>query len=218
MKTCTHCDIRFTGDLDRCPLCGNALSGTATPSHFPTNTLPVPKRKASTLIGVITVLVMLMTFAGGLYAHQSWWALGAEEVALALNYLFLRNVILHAPSFLRIIQRYFLLIIGVALLLLLVTKQAVIATFIIPVICLVALITNSVLVLIFRDAFVKGYAKYLLYELVLGFLPLLLMLSGLVTWPYLAYASACVSVLLLATLLLLCRKRLILEYKKLFSA
>lgn len=218
MKTCPQCDIRFTGDLNSCPLCGNALSGSTTPSPFPAHTLPAPKRKASTFIGAITVLVMLLTLAGGLFAKQAWWALVAEEVALVLNYLFVRNVILHAPSFLRIIQRYFLLIIGVALLLLLVTQQSTIATFVIPVICLVALITNGILVLIFRDAFVKGYAKYLLYELVLGFLPLLLMPTGLVRWPYLAYASAGVSVLLLAILLLLCRKQLSLEFKKLFSA
>ena len=218
MKRCPRCDINFSGEHDLCPLCASTLIGEGSTSPFPASLLLAPKQKVNHIVGALSVLIALVAILGGLYLQQNLLAISSELLALLLNYIFLRNVVMHSPIFLRIIQRYFLLILAIMLLLLAVTQQNVIATYIIPTICLVALITNGVLVIVFRDSFVKGYAKYLLYELVLGFLPLLLMVTGLVSWPYLAVISAVVSALLLVLLLILCRKQLTLEFKKLFSA
>lgn len=218
MRSCSSCKISFTGDLHTCPLCGQKLVGTATPSLMFTDTHLAPKRKVNQFVGVLSVLVMILTLLGGIYIQQSFWVILAELFALVLNYIFIRNVMLHSPNFLRIIQRYFLLLIAIILLLFMITQQQLLATYVIPLVCIVALITNGVLVIVFRDSFVKGYAKYILYELALGFLPVLLLACNLVTWPCLAITSACVAVLLLILLLILCRKQLALEFRKLFSA
>lgn len=35
MKHCDACNVDFTGDMARCPLCQNELRGEASPAAFP---------------------------------------------------------------------------------------------------------------------------------------------------------------------------------------
>ena len=87
-----------------------------------------------------------------------------------------------------------------------------------PLVSFIALATNGVLVILFRNTFVQGYAKYLIYEFVLGIVPLVLMAFGFVTWPVPAIATALAAALLLALTLALTRKQLASELRKLFHA
>ena len=90
------------------------------------------------------------------------------------------------------------------------------ATYVVPALTLVALFFNGVLVAVFRNGFVQGYAKYLLFNFVLGMVPLVLLVTGLVSQPALSIASGVVSGLLLVLLLVLTRKQLFSEMQKLF--
>ncbi|MFR5093326.1 MAG: DUF6320 domain-containing protein [Adlercreutzia equolifaciens] len=73
------------------------------------------------------------------------------------------------------------------------------------------------LLIAFRGSFVTGYAKYLIYEVLLGLVPLALLAAGLITWPPLAIAAGAAAAALLAILLLVGRKQLAAEARKLFS-
>ena len=106
--------------------------------------------------------------------------------------------------------------IALALLLLLATGDSRLATYVVPALTLVALFFNGVLVAVFRNGFVQGYAKYLLFNFVLGMVPLVLLATGLVSQPALSIASGVVSGLLLVLLLVLTRKQLFSEMQKLF--
>ena len=192
MRYCPSCHIDFTGVLDRCPLCGSKLEGTPEGMIFPENEFARTKKLAKRSM-------IALTFA-----------------AVIVNYIFIRNVVVHSPSFLRIIERYFLVVMALALLLLLATGDSRLATYVVPALTLVALFFNGVLVAVFRNGFVQGYAKYLLFNFVLGMVPLVLLATGLVSQPALSIASGVVSGLLLVLLLVLTRKQLFSEMQKLF--
>jgi hypothetical protein len=134
-----------------------------------------------------------------------------------MNYLFVRNIIVHRPDFLRVVIRYFLVLLAVALLWFLLTGNLIVTTFIIPGICLVALVFDTVLIALFRGTFVSGYAKYLLFDVALGLAPMLLVVLGLTTWDLLAYISALVSSAFLLWVLVFMRQQLMTEIRKLLS-
>jgi hypothetical protein len=138
-------------------------------------------------------------------------------LALAMNYLFVRNIIVHSPDFLRVVIRYFLFLLAVALLWFLFTGNLTVTTFVIPGICLLALVFDTVLLAIFRATFVSGYAKYLLFDLALGLAPLLLVALGLTTWDIPAYVSALASSVFLLWVLVFMRRQLMTEIRKLLS-
>ena len=64
----------------------------------------------------------------------------------------------------------------------------------------------------------SGYAKYLLFDVVLGLIPLALVALGLTTWDVLANVSALVASVFLLALVVFTRKQLADEVRKLFSA
>ena len=66
-------------------------------------------------------------------------------VGLVVNYLFVRNILTHTPDFLRVVARYFLVLLAIAAIWFLVSRNPVVTTFVIPGICLVALVFDGVL-------------------------------------------------------------------------
>lgn len=218
MKHCSTCQLDFTGNLDRCPLCSNTLEGTTSPAVFPENELARPKKIAKRCLIALTLTGMVLVVLAGLATNLSPLTIVAGIAAVLVSYIFIRNVVVHSPSFLRMVQRYFLVLIALALLCLLATGDTAVATYLVPLVSFIALATNGVLVILFRNTFVQGYAKYLIYELALGLVPLVLMAFGFVTWPVPAIAAVLAAVLLLVLMLALTRKQLASEMSKLFHA
>lgn len=217
MKQCNTCNINLTGDLDTCPLCHAELRGTVEPSVFPRN-----KAKES---GSMALKILAFATGAGLLLMLFLWPLFSLPgdivlvvcLALIMNYLFVRNILAHAPNFLRVIIRYFLVLLAIAAVWFLVTQNLAITTFVIPGICLLALVFDTVLVAVFRGTFVSGYAKYLLFNIFFGLTPLILIALGLTTWNALAYASAFMASIFLLGLFIFMRKQLLAEIRKLFS-
>ena len=100
----------------------------------------------------------------------------------------------------------------------LVSRNPVVTTFVIPGICLVALVFDGVLLAVFRGTFVSGYAKYLLFDVGLGLIPLALQALGLTTWDVPSLVSALTASVFLLGLVVFARKQLTAEIRKLFSA
>lgn len=216
MRYCPSCRIDFTGVLDRCPLCGSKLEGTPEGMIFPENEFARTKKLAKRSMIALTFAALAFVAFLCVRTHASAVTGIASFAAVIMNYIFIRNVVVHSPSFLRIIERYFLVVMALALLLLLATGDSRLATYVVPALTLVALFFNGVLVAVFRNGFVQGYAKYLLFNFVLGMVPLVLLATGLVSQPALSIASGVVSGLLLVLLLVLTRKQLFSEMQKLF--
>ena len=194
-----------------------ARKAAPVPSVFPPNSFERKSTRVRTVLAVLTLIcIALIALLGGT-AGGSALAVGAPCAAVALNWLFVRNMIVHAPDFIRVVERYFLVLLAVAGLWFLSTGNLIVTTYVIPGLCLLALAFNAVLLIAFRGPFVTGYAKYLIYEVLLGLVPLALLAAGLITWPPLAIAAGTAAAALLAILLLVGRKQLAAEARKLFS-
>ena len=195
----------------------DARKAAPVPSVFPPNSFERKSTRVRTVLAVLTIIcIALIALLGGT-AGGSALAVGAPCAAVALNWLFVRNMIVHAPDFIRVVERYFLVLLAVAGLWFLSTGNLIVTTYVIPGLCLLALAFNAVLLIAFRGSFVTGYAKYLIYEMLLGLVPLALLAAGLITWPPLAIAAGTAAAALLAILLLVGRKQLAAEARKLFS-
>lgn len=218
MRICDKCGVGYSGNLAICPLCGNRLEGSEMPAAFPIQEAKAPGNIALKLLRVCTLSAMGIAFVAALFAETHIWTVIFALVALLVNYLFLRNVVVHRPDFLRITERWFLSLLAITVLWWLATDISWISSVVIPGICIGASVVNTVLVASFRDTFVQGYAKYLIYDVVLGFVPLVFALAGWVDQPWVCYASAIFAVLLTCALLLLCRHQLKAEIKKLVTA
>lgn len=217
MRRCNACRIEFTGEIDRCPLCQGELVGEAEPAVFPDNTM----RKSGVLaLGILAFAtgasLLVMLFLGYLLSLP----LGIVLVvcfALLVNYLLIRNILVHRPDFLRVIGRYFLALLAIALIWFLGSGNLVVTTFVIPSICMIAIVFDAVLVIVFRGSFVSGYAKYLLFDVVLGIAPLAFIALGLTTWSLPALASAFTASILLLALIVFGHRRMGEEIRKLFN-
>lgn len=218
MMNCPKCQTDFSGELDRCPLCGSFLGGDPSHSPFPMNRIQRPAKTARIVLGVITLLAIIALFMLAFLEKATWWGASMSSIALVLNFIFIRNVIAHSPDFIRIVERYFLLALAIAVLLWLYNGFDPIASQVIPGICAAALITNSVLVIIFKDAFIHDYGKYVLYSLVMGLFPLILALLGWIDWPWGAYACAAITAILVVILVATVREQSVAELKKLFNS
>lgn len=218
MRSCDECGVEYSGSLAHCPLCGTALVGPASPEAFPVQRAKAPSKLARRLLWWLTFAAMVAVAVASWTAALRPWPAAFACLALLVNYMFIRNVMVHRPDFLRIAERWFLALLAVAVLWWLATGRPWLSSLVIPALCLAALVTNTVLVAAYRDTFVQGYAKYLLYDVALGFVPLAFSLAGWVPWPWLCYASAAAAVALTLVLLVLTRRQIIAEVRKLFTA
>lgn len=218
MKRCDKCAVDFSGDLDVCPLCQTELTGKAEPSVYPRNEIKQSGVIALKVLAFATgACLLLMVFFGNLFSLPGDIVLSVC-IALLANYLFVRNILMHTTDFLRMVVRYFLVLLAIAAVWFLVTRNLAVTTFVIPGICLVALVFDTILLAVFRGTFVSGYAKYLLFDVLLGLAPLALVALGLTTWNVLANISALTASVFLLGLLVFTRKQLVDEIRKLFSA
>ena len=200
MKRCEKCGVQFSGDLDRCPLCQAELSGDASPAVFPRNEVRKSGAIALAVLAFATgACLLVMLFLGHLLQLPGDIVV-TVCVGLVVNYLFVRNILTHTPDFLRVVARYFLVLLAIAA------------------ICLVALVFDGVLLAVFRGTFVSGYAKYLLFDVGLGLIPLALQALGLTTWDVPSLVSALTASVFLLGLVVFARKQLTAEIRKLFSA
>lgn len=217
MKQCDRCDVSIGGNLDKCPLCHAELQGTAEPSVFPRNEALESGSLALKILAFATGACLLFTGFMWLLLSLPGDIVLVVCLAFVLNYFYVRNILIHRPDFLRVVVRYFLILLAIAILWYIITLNQLVTTFVIPSICLVALIFDTVLLVLFRGTFVSGYAKYLLFDLLFGFAPLILVAFNLTLWNVPAYISALVAAVLLLGLLVFVRKQLLAEIRKLFS-
>ena len=113
-----------------------ARKAAPVPSVFPPNSFERKSTRVRTVLAVLTLIcIALIALLGGT-AGGSALAVGAPCAAVALNWLFVRNMIVHAPDFIRVVERYFLVLLAVAGLWFLSTGNLIVTTYVIPGLCL----------------------------------------------------------------------------------
>lgn len=219
MKHCDACTVDFTGDMARCPLCQNELHGEASPAAFPAQQIYLrPRRLAVEIITFVTGAILLLH---GFFSYLFSWPIpiaSASAAALIISVLFINSAILHVPRPLRLMFRYFYIMLAIALVWFVATMNCVVTMFVIPITCLVSLVFDVVLLIVLRAKAIDEYAKYLAFDIVAGLMPLTFIPLGWAPWDVLVMVSGLVSLLVLLGLLVFARRQLFSEFGKQFSA
>lgn len=217
MKHCPECEVDFTGDLTLCPLCGHTLSGEVTPSPFPTILLKQKSHHVRIALGVITLLLLGVIVVSGIILSASPWLVLAGVLAIAINYLFVHTILSHNPDFIRGIQRYLIVLVLMAFLGWLGFRTEVFPAFVIPLTCLMGSTFDLVSLTVFGGKLISEYGKYVFLAVVIGFLPLIIIISQATPLLALNYLSIFVSLVLLFVLLVSWRKEIASELHRLFN-
>ncbi|WP_251231047.1 DUF6320 domain-containing protein [Adlercreutzia aquisgranensis] len=177
-----------------------------------------PKRLARRALAAAALVALAAVLALCVGCGADPLVTAVSCAAVVLGCLFARNIVVHSPDLPRTFERSYLVLAAVSLAFLAATGSPFAATYAVPLLNMVALLVNAAMVVRFRSDFVKAYAKYLLYDLALGLVPLAALATGLVEQPAFAVASVLCTLLLLLLICLLARKQLGGELRKLFSA
>lgn len=180
---CSLCGIDVSGRHSSCPLCGSPLSGTPIPSPFPPNSLGKTSRKAQMVLGAITLCLVIVSALLCTLLRAPIGIMVSVAVALTVNYLFVRNIILHSPSVFRSVVRYFLVIIALAYIWYAATGDQNAIDFIIPGISITSLVFDSMLIILLSRQFTGAYSKYILFNIAIGLIPLAFLAAHAVENP-----------------------------------
>ena len=81
MKHCDACNVDFTGDMTRCPLCQNELRGEASPAAFPAQQIYLrPRRLAVEIITFVTGAILLLH---GFFSYLFSWPIPIASASAA---------------------------------------------------------------------------------------------------------------------------------------
>lgn len=217
MLRCNQCKVDYSGRLERCPLCDSHLEGTPSPAVFPHRRITKPWRISLKLVeffsgaGAITLAVLW-----GVHVIPGNIAI-LSLLAVFINFVFVYNMLRLNPGFIRSSSRYILLLIAVGFLIYWFTGLTWVTDFAIPIVCLVALLFDVVLCIWLKGAFIEMFAKYLIFDIVSAFLPLICIWAGWSHFEILAWTSAGCSALFLLVLLVFFHTEFFSEFKKLSS-
>lgn len=217
MKHCPDCSVDFTGNLNLCPLCGHPLSGQKESGPFPIIFLQQKSHRVRILLGILTIFLLGGVVVLGLVFNASPWLVLAGVLVIAINYLFVHTILAHAPDFIRVLQRYFIVVVLMAFLGWLGFRDNVFPEAIIPLACLTGSTFDLIMLVVFRNKLISDYAKYVFLAVVIGFLPLIIILTHATKLVGLSYLSVFVSLVLLLVLLLSWRKEIASELHRLFN-
>ena len=161
---------------------------------------------------IITFVTGAILLLHGFFSYLFSWPIpiaSASAAALIISVLFINSAILHVPRPLRLMFRYFYIMLAIALVCL--WRR-------IPITCLVSLVFDVVLLIVLRAKAIDEYAKYLAFDIVAGLMPLTFIPLGWAPWDVLVMVSGLVSLLVLLGLLVFARRQLFSEFGKQFSA
>ena len=212
MLKCKKCNIEYNGNLKYCPLCQAELTGTVSESVFP----KLKKEKKGLLY---KILLYVSLFSGILFTFieytvsKSFYISKFVWLGLITNYILIRILLENYKNPLKILSRYFLIILIVFFVLYFIIKKLFITTYLIPILCLVIFVFNSITMMVLKD----NYIKTIILNFFIGVIPLLLVYFKLSTFELLSYIFVVVHLLIFLGLIIFYHNNILEELKKLFS-
>lgn len=217
MLYCDRCAVKVAGKRSRCPLCGMPLSahGEPAPEVFPSLAARQEKRN------FILKLVIFISIAGAvicsavnfLLPQTGVWApfviigVVCMWVDVALSIRKLGNI------YKSILWQAVILAVLAVIWDLITHWRGWSADFAIPILFSAALVSMSVIAQIQR-LHVEDYLVYLLIDLMFGIIPIILLLTGLVTIALPTIICVALSLIYLAALFVFDGKNILLEIRK----
>lgn len=216
MLKCNKCNVKYNGNLKYCPLCQNKLMGTATNSVF-----PIIKKKKDSILNKIFMFVSLIV--GIIFSFIEYVITHKLEISkfvilgLITNYILIKFILNNYKNVLKMINKYFIVILFILFMWYLVTKYILITTYLIPILCLIIFAFNTIIMIILKDDYVIKYTKTILLDCLIGLIPLILVNFGLSECKILSYVCVIFDLIIFIGLIIFYRDYIIEELKKIFN-
>ena len=216
MSKCKKCNIEYNGNLELCPLCQTELVGKKTESVF-------PKIKNTKETILYKILLFVSFSIGVLFAFTEYMISKKLTISkfivlgLLTNYVLVKFILKNYKDVLKMMNKYFWIILILFFAWYFVTKSLIITTYLIPILCLVIFAFNSITMLVFKDDYIMKFSKTILLDCVIGLIPLLLVFLKLSTFPVLSYICGILDLLIFTGLIIFCKDNIINELKKIFN-
>lgn len=114
-------------------------------------------------------------------------------------------------------NKYFWIILILFFIWFLTTKSLIITTYLIPILCIIIFVFNSITMLVLKKSYIIKFAKTILLDCLIGLIPLILVVFKLTTFEMLSYICAILGLLVFVGLLIFCKEDIIEEFKKVFN-
>ncbi len=216
MRKCKKCQVQYNGHLNRCPLCKSELVGKMTPNVFPK--IKSPKNK------LITKILLYISFCASLLCSfieytitQSLTASKYVILGLITNYLMVNFIIKNYKNVIKMLNKYFWLLLFIFFVWYFVTKSLIITTYFIPILCIIIFAFNSIVMLVLRNDYILKFGKTILLDCIIGLIPLALVAFHLTTFSLLSYICAILDLLVFVGLLIFCKDNILEELQKIFN-
>ena len=216
MKKCSKCMIEFNGNLKICPLCQSELYGNNTNSVFPKLNYKKNKLLYKILLFVSFCIGILFAFIE-YNIHSSLYITKYVIFGLITNYVLIKFIHNNYKNVLKMMNGYFFVLIILFLLWFWITKSLIITTYLVPVLCIIIFIFNSITLLVLKDSYLIKFVKTILSDCLVGLIPLLLVYFKLTTFDLLSYICVLLDIIVFIGLLIFCKDNVIEEIKKIFN-
>lgn len=217
MKECKSCNIKFNIQEELCPLCQNKLVGDCNKTIFPTNTIFRVHSLLLKILLFISVITTVISFSIEMYLSNKICISIILSGALLTNYIVVYYILKNKQNILELIGKNGLLIDILLILWFLYTKETIITNYIIPIVCLLELLFNSILFIILRKNYVTNYFKLIILNILLLLIPILLILLNWTTNDVLSYICFIFALILLLGMLIFYHDELKEEIEKIFN-
>lgn len=216
MSKCKKCNIEYNGNLDLCPLCQTELVGEKSESVFP--------KLKNTKETILYKILLFVSFSIGVLFAFTEYMISKEltiskfiVLGLLTNYVLVKFILKNYKDVLKMMNKYFWIILILFFAWYFVTKSLIITTYLIPILCLVIFAFNSITMLVLKDDYIMKFSKTILLDCVIGLIPLLLVFLKLSTFPLLSYICGVLDLLIFTGLIIFCKDNIINELKKIFN-
>ena len=216
MRKCNKCKIDYNGNLNYCPLCQNTLKGTKSESVF-------PKLKEARKPLLYKLLLFISFAIGVLFSFFEYMITSNLKISkcvwlgLITNYILLKFIFKNYKDILKMMNKYFWVILFILIIWFLIIRSLFITTYLIPILCLIMFIFNSITMIVLKDNYLIKFGKTIVLDCIIGFIPLLLVYLNLSTFKLLSYCCAVIDFLMLTGLIIFCKDNIIEELKKIFN-
>lgn len=213
MKKCNSCNIEFNIESNICPLCQNELIGNNSEVTFPKNVW----LKTNSLILKIILFITLVTIILIGFITKNIKITLIVSLGLFSNYVIVYFILKNYKNIYRMLGKYGLLIIVLLILWYILTKSKIITNYIIPSVCLLELLINLIIGIILRKNYLVKYSEQILLNIMLLFVPTLLVKLNLTTNNILAHICTICSIITILYFLIFFFEDIKYELKKIFN-
>lgn len=213
MKKCGKCKLSYTGNMKRCPLCQGLLTGKMEASPFPN----ISNKKNTLLYKILlftTISIgIIFTFIEYLM-HKQLVISKYAILGLFTIYILVIYIIKKYRKVLKMMNKYFIIVLLLTFLWFLITKSLIITTYVIPILCIIILVFNSITMVVLKNSYINKFLGIILLDCLIGFIPGILKILKLTTVTILSDVCLLVDVLILIGLIIFCYDKVLDEITK----